>query len=74
MYFDLMLVRIAVHLAQSVPDGATSTLYTCLKCLESSANICVFIPLCKEDLYLCFLFRPKSFLYFCHISVSLSLD
>lgn len=67
MYLDLVLVCIAVHLAHSVPDSATSTLDTCLKRLESSANTCVLVPLSKENLHLRFLLRPKSLLNFCHI-------
>lgn len=74
VYLDLVLIRVAVHLAHSVPDGATSTLDTCLKCLESSPNVCMLISLCKENLYLRFLLRPNGFLNFGHDSRALLLE
>ena len=58
MYLDLVLIRVAVHLAHSIPDGATPTLDARLKCLESSANVRVFIPLRKKNLYFRFFLRP----------------
>lgn len=71
MYLDLVLVCVAVHLAHTIPDCPTSTLDTCLKCLESSADAHMFISLSKEDLYLRFLLRPKNFLDFCHTQLAL---
>ena len=73
MYLDLVLVRVAVHLAHSIPDGATPALDACLKCLKSSANVRVLIPLCKKNLYLGFFLGPQSFLYLCHILLVLLL-
>ena len=58
MYLDLVLIRVAVHLAHSIPDGATPALDACLKCLKSSANVRVLIPLRKKNLYLRFFLRP----------------
>ena len=69
MYLDLVLVRIAVHLAHSIPDGATSTLDAGLKRLESSADIYMFVPLSEENFNLCFLLRPDGLLDFCHTAL-----
>ena len=66
MYLDLVLICIAVHLAHSVPDRSTSPFDTCLKCLEPSANVHMFILLSKEDLYFRLLLRPNSFLNLGH--------
>ena len=58
MYLDLVLIRVAVYLAHSIPDGAAPALDACLKCLKSSANVGVLIPLRKKNLYLGFFLRP----------------
>ena len=74
MYLDLVLVCIAVHLAHSVPDCSTSPFDTCLKCLESSADVHMLILLSKEDLYFRLLLRPHSFLSLGHTWLAVILE
>ena len=74
MYLDLVLVRVAVHLAHAVPDCATSTLKTCLKGLEPFAYVYMLVSLCKKDFNFCFFLRPDRFLNLCHTWLTLLLS